>query len=245
MTERLITALDGVNDAYLAECQAAREKGAFVFGVRKNPSRFWEPFGYVAVVAVFLCFIIMLPGLLPRRFEGNETTETQTDTPFVTESDTTTEPSETTDPMDETEDTTEDTTESGTESESIPSETVEETMGETTPEETTTEEVTTEPPETVCPHDYKASVKEATCTKKGARTYTCSLCGDSYTEKIAAKGHDYVLTATKEPTCVTEGEKRYTCSRCDGTKTWPSINTMARPVPSAVCLCPAKAWHLS
>ena len=75
MTERLITALDGVSDAYLAECQAAREKGAFVFGVRKNPSRFWEPFGYVAVVAVFLCFIIMLPGLLPRRFEGNETTD--------------------------------------------------------------------------------------------------------------------------------------------------------------------------
>ncbi len=85
MTERLITALDGVNDAYLAECQAAREKGAFVFGVSKNPSRFWEPFGYVAAIAVFLCFIIMLPGLLPRRFEGNETTETL---PEVTDSST-------------------------------------------------------------------------------------------------------------------------------------------------------------
>ncbi len=101
MTERLITALDGVNDAYLAECQAAREQGNFAFGTRKPASHFWEPFGYVAAIAVFLCFIVMLPGLLPRQPSGYETTETQSDTqpetPPVTESDTTTEPPETTD----------------------------------------------------------------------------------------------------------------------------------------------------
>ena len=38
-------------------------------------------------------------------------------------------------------------------------------------------------------HSYTATVtREATCTEKGVRTYTCS-CGDSYTEEIPAKGH--------------------------------------------------------
>jgi len=70
MTERLITALDGVNDAYLAECQAAREKGAFVFGAHKNPSRFWEPFGYVALIAIVLATVIVAPALLRQQPSG-------------------------------------------------------------------------------------------------------------------------------------------------------------------------------
>ena len=60
-------------------------------------------------------------------------------------------------------------------------------------------------------HDYAVEVtKEPTCTEEGEKTYTCE-CGDSYTEKIPAKGHHYKEEITKEPTCTEEGEKTYTC----------------------------------
>lgn len=42
-------------------------------------------------------------------------------------------------------------------------------------------------------HDYKATVTVApTCDKAGERTYTCTECGDSYTEAIPATGHKMV-----------------------------------------------------
>ncbi len=41
-------------------------------------------------------------------------------------------------------------------------------------------------------HSYvDEETKEATCTESGLITYTCE-CGDSYTETVAAKGHDFV-----------------------------------------------------
>lgn len=43
-----------------------------------------------------------------------------------------------------------------------------------------------------CLHSYTSSVTTApTCTVEGEQTYVCSLCGDSYTEAIAAPGHSY------------------------------------------------------
>lgn len=79
-------------------------------------------------------------------------------------------------------------------------------------------------------HNYVGTVtKEPTCTEAGEKTYTCD-CGDSYTETIDAKGHNYkdgectdcgdkdpdhthsyTESITKEPTCTEEGEKTYTC----------------------------------
>lgn len=53
-----------------------------------------------------------------------------------------------------------------------------------------------------CKHEYKPSnTKEPTCTEKGIITYTCSLCGDSYTETVKALGHDWhvVETVSSEP----------------------------------------------
>ena len=43
------------------------------------------------------------------------------------------------------------------------------------------------------PHEHsytEAITKTATCTEAGVKTYTCS-CGDTYTEGIAATGHDF------------------------------------------------------
>ncbi|MCD7927877.1 MAG: S-layer homology domain-containing protein, partial [Oscillospiraceae bacterium] len=57
-------------------------------------------------------------------------------------------------------------------------------------------------------------------TTAGNRTYTCSACGDTYTESIPATGHswdDGVVTtaATHKAT----GVKTYTCTVCGETKT--------------------------
>ena len=44
-----------------------------------------------------------------------------------------------------------------------------------------------------CSHSYTSQVTTAaTCTTDGVRTYTCSKCGDTYTEVIAASGHTMV-----------------------------------------------------
>lgn len=81
-------------------------------------------------------------------------------------------------------------------------------------------------------HNYVGSVtKEPTCTGIGEKTYVCE-CGDSYTETIPAKGHNYTdgtctecggkdpgyhthayaAAIAKEPTCTEPGEKTFTCA---------------------------------
>ena len=79
-------------------------------------------------------------------------------------------------------------------------------------------------------HKYTEKItKKPTCVDKGEKTFTCE-CGDSYTEEIPAKGHEFVdgectvchekepeheheytEEITKKPTCTEEGEKTYTC----------------------------------
>ncbi|MCI7813974.1 MAG: fibronectin type III domain-containing protein [Robinsoniella sp.] len=75
-------------------------------------------------------------------------------------------------------------------------------------------------PVSACVHKYTSKItKAATCTTDGVRTYTCSLCGKSYTETIKKTGHNYTSTVTKAATCTTDGVRTYTCSRCKGTYT--------------------------
>ena len=62
-------------------------------------------------------------------------------------------------------------------------------------------------------HSYIETItKTPTCAEKGEKTYTCD-CGNSYTEDIAALGHDYQTEITA-PTCTEQGFTTYTCSRC-------------------------------
>lgn len=57
-------------------------------------------------------------------------------------------------------------------------------------------------------HDYVSEITSAaTCTADGTVTYTCTGCGDSYTETIKAYGHDYECTEE-------EGYYLYTCKNC-------------------------------
>ena len=64
-------------------------------------------------------------------------------------------------------------------------------------------------------HNYTSSItKEATCTQKGVKTYTCS-CGDSYTEDIAKTGHvESGWVTVTEATCSSNGLKHKTCTVC-------------------------------
>lgn len=54
---------------------------------------------------------------------------------------------------------------------------------------------------------------EATCTEKGVKTFTCTVCGKTRTEDIAANGHKWVDVVT-DATCGTAGEKKTVCSVC-------------------------------
>ncbi len=80
-----------------------------------------------------------------------------------------------------------------------------------------------------CAHNYTAETVAPTCTQPGTTTYTCTLCGDSYTESIAPMGHDYVGKTTAVPTCTEDGTTTYTCSRCghDYTEPIPAMGHQA------------------
>ena len=67
-----------------------------------------------------------------------------------------------------------------------------------------------------CSHSYTSEItKKATCGEKGSKTYTCSLCGDSYDEEITPTGnHSFTEKVTKEASCKEEGIKTHTCFIC-------------------------------
>lgn len=65
-------------------------------------------------------------------------------------------------------------------------------------------------------HDYKSIVlKEANCTEKGVRSFTCS-CGSSYAESIELNLDNHTYRAVVIPaTATTQGYTVYTCVRCN------------------------------
>ena len=88
-------------------------------------------------------------------------------------------------------------------------------------------EIVVPDPEEPHVHNYGTGVvtKEPTCTEDGIKTYTCSGCGDSYTEEIPKKGHSYSVSIT-EPTCTQKGYKTYTCSACGNTYTENTVDAL-------------------
>ena len=113
-------------------------------------------------------------------------------------------------------------------------------------------------------HSYNCVVTaQPTCTAAGVNTYTCSACGDSYTESIAALGHtwtdatctapktctvcgategaalehNYNCVVTAQPTCTSTGVKTYTCSACGDSYT-ESIAALGHTWTDATCSAP-------
>ena len=94
-------------------------------------------------------------------------------------------------------------------------------------------------------HSYEAETTPADCVNNGSIVYTCSVCGDTYTESIPAKGHTAGAAANctnaqvctvcgaelaaalghsynavvTDPDCVNGGYTTHTCSACGDTYT--------------------------
>ena len=64
--------------------------------------------------------------------------------------------------------------------------------------------------------DEGVVTKKATCTEAGEKTYTCTVCNATRTEKIEATGHKYSTewTIDKEATCTESGSKSHHCTVC-------------------------------
>lgn len=87
-----------------------------------------------------------------------------------------------------------------------------------------------------CEHTYtEAITAQASCVQIGTKTFTCSQCGDSYTEEIAMLAHNFgKATVTKKATCTETGEKSATCTICDKTEVVETIDLAEHKYTSEV-----------
>lgn len=87
-------------------------------------------------------------------------------------------------------------------------------------------------------HTYDSGkiTKAATCTADGVKTYTCMVCGDSYTEAIKAVGHSYSTkwTIDKAATCTSTGSKSHHCTVCGAKKDVTAIAKTAHTYKTTV-----------
>lgn len=74
---------------------------------------------------------------------------------------------------------------------------------------------------TGCKHDWQETIDTApTCLEGGHASYTCSLCGETYEQILAAKGHDWKviehvnMVYNSDGTVATQGHTLYQCSVC-------------------------------
>ena len=74
---------------------------------------------------------------------------------------------------------------------------------------------------TTCKHDWQETIDKApTCLEGGHASYTCSKCGETYEQILAAKGHDWTVKEhvntvyDSDGTVLTQGHTLYECSVC-------------------------------
>ena len=74
-------------------------------------------------------------------------------------------------------------------------------------------------------HQYVAeTISEADCHNRAVVRYTCSICGDIYTEEVGdTLEHNFQFgITTKQPTCDEEGTDKYVCTLCGDAEYRPS-----------------------
>lgn len=80
-----------------------------------------------------------------------------------------------------------------------------------------------------CEHEYKGSITPPTCTSQGYTTYTCSLCGKTYTDNyVNALGHSYGRwIIVQEATETHTGLRERSCEVCGDvqSETIPRLDT--------------------
>lgn len=68
-------------------------------------------------------------------------------------------------------------------------------------------------------HFTEEVTKQATCTEEGEIKYTCTICGESFTETVEKTGHTWNDgEITKEATCEESGTLTITCTVCGKTE---------------------------
>lgn len=68
---------------------------------------------------------------------------------------------------------------------------------------------------TACIHDYKqVNLREPTCTEKGSTTFSCTICGNEYTEDLPLKEHNYSEASRVDATKTETGLVVYRCTVC-------------------------------
>ena len=83
----------------------------------------------------------------------------------------------------------------------------------------------------LCVHDYRVETVGVTCTESGTATYTCTKCGYSYSDTVAALGHDFSAgwIVTAEAAKYSEGEQHHLCARCGLIADVTSIPSLETP----------------
>lgn len=95
-------------------------------------------------------------------------------------------------------------------------------------------------------HSYGTVVTPPTCEDDGYTTYTCTVCGDTYTgDVVPALNHDYATVVTP-PTCEDEGYTTYTCKN-DPTHTYvadhvPALGHDWKEVARQDATCHVAGW---
>ena len=113
-------------------------------------------------------------------------------------------------------------------------------------------------------HSYETVETPPTCTEDGSITYTCTACGDTYTEPgLAALGHDWADADCVNPmtclncgdtegdplghdylediypaTCTEDGYTVFTCTRCQDTYTGDEVEATGHDWQEANCRDP-------
>lgn len=89
-------------------------------------------------------------------------------------------------------------------------------------------------------HDYISTITtQPSCTTAGVETYTCTECGDSYTQYIPILGHDWVCIESDSAwyydpdleESVVVGSSRYMCQRCGEICVVTDSNEYPSPYP--------------
>lgn len=92
-------------------------------------------------------------------------------------------------------------------------------------------------------HTYTYEIsEEASCTEKGEKTYTCTVCGSTFETSIPATNHPSRKTVRTEGTCANPGKIEVICNICDAVISsetlsydhdWSSWSTTTAPTATA------------
>ncbi len=89
-------------------------------------------------------------------------------------------------------------------------------------------------------HAYEVVVTEPTCTEGGYTTYTCEICGDTYTaDETQPLGHNYILDDHVLPTCTEDGKEVEVCMICNDVKTTviKALGHISEAYPEVAATC--------